>query len=177
VTVVRLGSSSTVIETMKQVTSTFVISVLLAGCSFAFVSGPPDHHEQLPYVSCTESRLAPILDSLFTALNVANSIFAISASDSTWHDTFCDQGDSGCSPALGQTAAIPIYIGLAAIGAAGVYYGFSRTHECRVAKEEQMARAAGQSNQPAQPAPLPGWPPPAPDAAPYVPPTLPPATK
>jgi hypothetical protein len=160
---------------MKQVISVFV-SVLLAGCSFAFVSGPPDHHEQLPYVSCTESRLAPILDSLFTALNVANSIFAISASDSTWHDTFCDSGDSGCSPALGQTAAIPIYIGLAAIGAAGVYYGFSRTHECRVAKEEQMARAA-QPTQPVEPAPLPGWPPPAlgaPNSAPTPAPSVPP---
>jgi putative VirB-like lipoprotein len=172
VTVVRLGSFSTVNANMKQVISAFVIAVLLAGCSFALVSGPPDHHEQLPYVSCTESRLAPILDSIFTALQVANSIFAIAASDSTWHDTFCDKNDSSCSPALGQTTAIPIYIGLAAVGAAGMYYGFSRTGECRAAREEQMARAAQQSN---QPAPLPGWPPPpAPGAtapaAPYVPP-------
>ena len=45
---------------------------LLSGCSFVFVSGPPAHHEQLPYVSCTESRVAPVLDTIF-ARNAAAS--------------------------------------------------------------------------------------------------------
>ena len=178
------------------------MSLWLTGCSFLFVSGPPEHHEQLPYFSCTESRLVPALDTVWTALQTLNFIVTTARSDTDWHDNFCDKGDTTCSPPFGRTTAIPLYIGLAALGAAGMYYGFSRTGECREAKAEWAQRAQGQPgvmpppgtwppppapgapgtpppapppNPPPAPNP-PGAPPPAPPPAPYVPPAPVPAT-
>jgi hypothetical protein len=55
----------------------WVMVASLSGCSFAFVSGPPPRHEELPAFDCTESRVAPVLDTLFTVLQVAN--FAVAA--------------------------------------------------------------------------------------------------
>ena len=61
---------------------------LLSGCSFVFVSGPPPQHEQLPYFSCSESRVFPILDTIFAVLEGANFIFAASVSDERWADNY-----------------------------------------------------------------------------------------
>jgi hypothetical protein len=66
----------------------WVLIASLSGCSFAFVNGPPPHHEQIPAFDCTESRVAPVLDTLFTALEVANFAVAADSTDQQWSDTF-----------------------------------------------------------------------------------------
>jgi len=130
-----------------------VIGVLLGGCSFAFVNGPPPQHQQLPYFDCTSSRVAPVLDTIFTALQVLNVGLAVSDNDAEWEDRF-----GGDAP-IARKPSIALYAGLAALGAAGAYYGFTKTGECRDAKLQLMMRA-GQQQQPGT------WPPPAAAPAP-----------
>src|SRR4029079_18328000 len=91
--------------------------------------------EQLPYFSCSESRVAPILDTIFAVLQGANFIFAASVSDERWAENY--NGD----PPIARSTAIRLYAVGALLGAGGAYYGFSRTAACRDAKEQAMLRA------------------------------------
>jgi hypothetical protein len=140
---------------MRRLVAVILVAQLLGGCSFVLVSGPPSNHQQLPVVDCTTSRLGPILDTVWTILQTINFSVAASRSEQEWNDSF--DGD----PPLSHSTAIPVYAGLALLGGAGMYYGFSRTGACRAAKNEAMMRGMG------GPQPGPGtWPPPAAPAAP-----------
>jgi hypothetical protein len=117
-------------------------SLVLGGCSFVFVKGPPANHEQLPAVTCTESWIVPGLDTAFTAIQVISLAYAASASE--WNENF-----------LSRTGSIVLYAGLAALGGAGMYYGFTRTKRCRAAKAQSRMRGGDQGSWPAprQPSP------------------------
>jgi len=114
----------------------------------------------MPAFDCTESRLGPVLDTVWTVLQTGNLILATAKSDQGWSDTF------NGNPPFSRSTAIPLYAVLAALGGAGMYFGFSRTGACREAKAETMSR----SMQPITPATQGTWPPPA-APAPAAPPT------
>jgi len=151
--------------------------VWLSGCSFAFVSGPPPHHEELPAFDCTESRVAPVLDTVFAALQVANLAVAASSTDQQWSDTF------NGNPPINRGTAVPLYIALAAVGSFSAYYGYSKTGDCRQALEAARNRAQGtvgpqapwQLPPPTGPGVPPGTAVPPPVAPPPPPPAAPPA--
>lgn len=119
---------------MRRIVAVAVMTQAL-GCSFALVSGPPANHQQLPYFECTTSKVGPVLDTVWTSLQALNLLVAASASDQEWDENF--DGD----PPFGRSTAIPLYLGLAALGGAGMYYGFTRTSACKGAKQEQIAAA------------------------------------
>lgn len=134
---------------------TVVLCFALSGCSFVLVSGPPANHAQLPAFDCTTSKVGPILDTIWTVLQTLNLAVALKDSDQEWHDMYTN--DPTMDPPIKRSTAIPLYIGLAGLGAAGMYYGFSRTGECREAKAE----LAGRTQQPNGGGMQPGtWPPP-----------------
>jgi hypothetical protein len=164
----------------------WVMAAWLSGCSFAFVSGPPPHHEELPAFDCTESRVAPVLDTLFAVLEGANLVLAAASTDQQWSDNF------NGNPPIERGTAIPLYIALAALGTGSAYYGYARTSACREALEAARNRARGtgvgpqapwQPPPPAAPGAPPGPsvpppvlpPPPPPAATPPPPPAAPPA--
>jgi hypothetical protein len=143
---------------MRRLVAAFLSAQLLGGCSFALVSGPPANHRELPVVDCTTSRVGPVLDTIWTALETLNFALAVSKSEQEWNDSY--NGD----PPISHGVAVPLYAALAALGGAGMYYGYTRTAACRSAKAELMIRASG-GQQPGPgawpPAPGPGtWPPP-----------------
>jgi hypothetical protein len=139
-----------------------LVLALLSGCSFVFVSGPPPQHEQLPYFSCTESRVAPVLDTIFAVLQGANLILAASVDDEQWAENY--NGD----PPISRTSSIPLYAVATLLGVGGAYYGYTRTAACRDAKAQAMGRSNRNFGQPQT------WPPPGPYApgpqGPYAPP-------
>lgn len=151
---------------MRRLIATGMSFVLVSGCSFALVSGPPANHQQLPAFECTTSRTGPVLDTIWTALQVLNLGLAVSKDDQGWSDTF-----SG-NPPFERTTGIGVYSVFAALGAAGMWFGYTRTSACRSAKTELAIRASQQ--------PMPGaggaepWPPLQPTpATPGAPPTPP----
>lgn len=94
-----------------------------SGCSFTFVDGPPRHAPA--YVSaprevpCTESRLAPILDTTAAALEGLRAAVALASSKQAYERVGLDRSwEAG----LG--------IGFAALFASSAVYGFVMTHEC-----------------------------------------------
>jgi hypothetical protein len=164
----------------------WLLAVCSSGYSFALVNGPPPHHEQLPVFDCTESRIVPVLDTVFTVLQVANLGLAAASTDQQWSDMF--KGN----PPFNRGTVIPVYAAAIALGTVSAYYGFSRTGDCRDALEALRNRARGTvgPQAPSLPAPpagpgvpsgaavpppvvLPPSAPPPPPAAP-PPPTVPP---
>jgi hypothetical protein len=136
----------------------WVLATCLSGCSFAFVNGPPPHHEQLPAFDCTESRVAPVLDTLFAVLQVANFALAAGSTDQQWSDDFNGK------PPFNRGPAVPLYAALAAVGTVSAYYGYSKTGDCREALEaaRNRARTHGGTNV----GPQAPWPPPPPGVPP-----------
>ncbi|HEY5934802.1 MAG TPA: hypothetical protein VIU61_09210 [Kofleriaceae bacterium] len=138
---------------MKQIALGLVVTQLCSACSFVFVKGPPPNHAQLTYFDCTSSRTVPILDAVWTGLQALNLLLAASTDSAEFEDKY----------GLDRTVAMSLYGGLGALGAAGLYYGWTRTGQCRSAKQEWMLRAGGGDGM----APAPGtWPPPAPGPGP-----------
>jgi hypothetical protein len=132
---------------------TAVLLVMLSGCSFVLVSGPPDNHQQLPAFDCTTSRLGPGLDTVWSILQVLNFATAAASTDDDWNDNF------GGDPPFSRSTAMPVYGVLAGLGIAGMYYGFSRTGECRSAKAALANRTRGGGGYGQQPG-VGTWPPP-----------------
>jgi hypothetical protein len=150
-------------DKLRAVVVVFAIVVGGSGCSFAFVSGPPANHAQLPYFDCSTSRVAPALDTVLTVIQAIRIAYDLSLTQAEY--------DAKDLP-IARNADIAIGVGLGVLGAAGMWYGFSKTAECRAAKEQMMMRSVN----PAMPPPM--MPPPSgqlPPPAPMPPAPLPPA--
>ena len=133
---------------------TVVLLVAMSGCSFELVSGPPANHAQLPAFDCTTSRLGPGLDTVWTLLQVANFALRASQSDTEYAEPYAPN-----DPPISRQTTMVINGVLAGLGAAGMYYGFSKTGECRSAKAALAARTQGGGGYPNQPG-VGTWPPP-----------------
>ncbi len=120
-----------------------------AGCSFIFVEGPPDRHEQMPYFACSTSKAPPVLDT------VAGGLYAASAAIPSNKTT--------------ETARIGAAV-LAAGLAASAIYGFTQVGQCDEAYAALAARMYVPN--PAPPPSQPVLPPPVPASFPS-PPALP----
>lgn len=143
---------------MRRLIAVGMSFVMVSGCSFALVSGPPANHRQLPAFECTTSRVGPVLDTVWTGLQVLNLALALASDEQGWDDTF-----SG-NPPFSRGVGIGLYSAFAALGGAGMWFGYTRTGACRAAKQDLAVRSAQQP------------PPVLPTAPPTVPPTTPPPT-
>ncbi len=117
------------------------------GCSFVFVDGPPRRHAEMPYFACSESRVVPILDTVFTAVQALNLLGAASMSDARWNDTYDGE------PPFSRGAAVAVYAAFAVLGTGGMYYGYNAVSECRRARDDLHFRLYGplQPNAPPPP--------------------------
>jgi hypothetical protein len=146
------------------------VACLATGCSFAFTSSPPANHRQLPYFECSSSRVAPILDVLWTTLQVLNLTTLASKTDAEFNAQF-ETNPGQNDPPFQRKTGMAVNAAFGALGAAGAYYGFTKVRECRAAKNELMLRMGSGGQQPG-----PGtWPPPTPAPAPAPAPAPPPA--
>ena len=103
-----------------------LLPLSLSACGFIFSHGPPEGHENMDYISCTESNAGPIVDIVWGALNVLGALTV--ASDPSSYD----------SP--DQTVAIGLSWGVVSGTAAAV--GFNKSRRCRAAKQQLAARQA-----------------------------------
>lgn len=144
------------------------MALLFAGCSLGFVAGPPPEHAALPSFSCTDSRVAPVLDTVLGGLAGLAVVSAAGSTDAMWEMNNNQLGS--------RTDAIVMFAPLLALEAASAYYGYTRVHACSEARQQALARV-----QTRIPGMQPIWPPaamtpvPAAPAAPAPPPASPPA--
>jgi hypothetical protein len=114
-----------------------------AGCSFLFVDGPPEKHRKMPYFECTSGRGWPIVDGVIGA-SVGIGVAA----------------QMGSADNQGRSEAV-IGAAEAALFLASTVYGFTKSAECREAKEALMLRLQKTAPEEAAPdpwAPRPGSP-------------------
>jgi hypothetical protein len=108
---------------------------MVSACSFAAVSGPstvtPDGRGE---VDCTTSRVAPIVDTILTLVQVVDITFTARESRSTWDSHFCASDDPSCSAPVPRGGAIAIYSVLGLASAASAVYGFMLTAQCHELK-------------------------------------------
>lgn len=95
---------------------------LTCGCSFVFVSGPPEHPEKVPpnqHIDCTSGKAAPIVDTVIAGYQVFRTGYALAQKDS----------DYARFP-ISRPADIGIGIALSVLFIASAGYGFATTDEC-----------------------------------------------
>ncbi len=107
------------------------IAASLSACSFPLVHGPKAGGSP---TDCTDGRLVPILDTVFAGVMAIAAVGIAVQSDSEWQQSQCDSSDPMCTPAISQGEGALILAPLAILGAAGAYYGWTRTQACRDAK-------------------------------------------
>jgi len=103
------------------------LAVVPAGCSLAFVNGPPPNHQKLAYFDCSSSRALPTLDLLVAGAAAVDAIPGVAG------------GASGLSS---SRANLAVFGTEAALFAASAIYGYSKTAECREAQSDMLKRAA-----------------------------------
>jgi len=97
---------------------------VFGACGLLFTHAPPVGYEKLTHFTCTESTTMPVLDAVFSALNLIGAV-AIAGNP--------DQYDNP-----GQATASGIIWGAISAVSAGV--GFNRVHKCVVAKAQMAER-------------------------------------
>ena len=118
--------------------SIVVALLLLGGCSFVFVSGPPAH--PTAPVSCTESRAWPFVDAGIAVAAIAGGIAGLAAHNN------CSPSQTDCLPSdigagIAQDAGAALLLG-GLVYAVSFAHGWSDTSACRRAlSSSQIARA------------------------------------
>jgi hypothetical protein len=88
-----------------------------AGCSWIFVQPlPPEHGYD--YQPCTSSRVAPVIDTIFTITNVASALYVGT------RDNVTNKG-----------TAVTFGLSVATLWGLSAGYGYSHTAECEAAHE------------------------------------------
>jgi len=145
-------------------------ALLFTGCSLGFVAGPPPDHAALPAFTCSDSKVAPVLDTVLGSLVGLAFLGAAESTDAMW------QMQNGRLSS--RTNDMAVFGAFAALEAASAYYGYTRVHACTEARQQALARVqtrllgmqpiwppAAMTPAPAPPATRPA-PPPDPGAAP-----------
>ena len=138
-----------------------ILALMLAGCSLGFVAGPPAEHPRVTSFTCSDSIVAPVIDSVLGGSFGLIVVSAVGMTDEKWAETNTD---------LTRTEAIAVYAPVAALAAISAYYGYRTVRTCRQAREQAAARV----EQRMQALP-PSWPPSAAPAPAPAPPPAPPA--
>ncbi len=121
--------------TFRRLSPLLLALTSLAGCSFAFVHGPPPNHEKLSYFDCSSSNILPVLDALYAGVAVADTVAA------------SVRAESPSSPASAKAEAAAFAAEAALVGASAIY-GFTKTSECRKAQGLLLNRAAAGADMP-----------------------------
>ncbi len=121
-----MGEPSRLLDTRLASAIACTAALASAGCSLIFVSRAPSDAEALPAtqeLDCTTSDAAPIVDSILTGLEVARTVYAFAAKDSTYQKFPISRG-----------ADIGFGVGFTALFAGSAIYGYSSTARCATAK-------------------------------------------
>ena len=59
---------------MPLVVALAAVCPVSAGCSFIFMKAAPPNHAQLPYVECTSSRAAPVIDTIVAVIYAGTAV-------------------------------------------------------------------------------------------------------
>jgi hypothetical protein len=120
---------------------------LTPACSWVLVQSMPEDYENREYVDCTTNTTAPVVDTVFTLINLASTAYL------ERQDNVPNKG-----------AALGVGVLAAAVWGASAVYGYVETAECASYRRDRQQRDGH-------------WSPSRPQFYPQPPPVLPPPTK
>jgi len=124
-------------------------SLVCSGCSYALMRPTPANHEQLEWVDCTSSRVAPVADGVGVVQGVGLAL-AIQVIDA-YGVLGEGDGEVGAEGRVMQVASL----GAAAVYLASAIHGFGSAEECQRAKElsnlRQLEQAKAEEREPVVP--------------------------
>jgi hypothetical protein len=100
-------------------------------CGFILTQGPPQGHQSMSYFTCTESNAGPILDVVWSGLNLLGAIAIASDPTAYYNSEVAIAGGLLWSFVSGTSAGT----------------GFNKTRQCRAA-QQQLAQRVGQVGAP-----------------------------
>jgi len=111
----------------KLVCAALIVGLVavLPGCSFLFTTAPKSAPSPAESTSeyesskCTTSKAAPVVDSVITGLEVARTVYALTADESAYDNA-----------PIGRGADVALGLGFMALFGASAIYGFYVTGEC-----------------------------------------------
>ena len=115
---------------LLRITLLCVFFLMPTACGYLFVNGPPPNHERLNFFTCTQSRVMPGIDALWTA----GSALVIVGVLSGWETNV--QREQG----VGKGAVVAIYGSWGAATALTAASGFKKVNQCRTATALLMER-------------------------------------
>lgn len=122
-------------RSLVRITLLCVLPLTSMACGYIFVNGPPPNHERLNFFSCTQSRLAPGVDALWTGAVALVIVSVLASSDAEVESNF-GFGKGGVVLVYGPWG---IATGLSAAS------GFKKVGQCRDATallQERLTRSA-----------------------------------
>jgi len=124
-----------------RVTLPALLVFATTGCSFAFVKGPPQGHEQMAEFTCTEDRTIPYVDAIGAGLFVvAGALLLVAAEEEEEPETgFASVGPG--SEDFSRWGAVSL--GVSVPVGVSAFVGNRRVNECRVAKRALQERLGG----------------------------------
>ena len=102
------------------------LAVSFAGCSFVFSKGPPDDYKEVSHFDCS-GYTAPVLDTIWAALNGLGALNAAGASGREWKQQ---------NQSYDQSTVVGVGLMWLAISGASAIYGYHNASACEDAKEE-----------------------------------------
>lgn len=96
---------------------------LPGGCSWVLVQSMPDDYENREFVDCTTNTTAPVVDTIFTLINVGSTVYL------GRHDNVPNKG-----------AALGVGVLAAAVWGASAVYGYVETAECAAYRRDRQQR-------------------------------------
>jgi len=104
-----------------------VLTHVFSGCSYLFVTAPPDNHERLNYFDCTQGNGLPVIDTVLGGIYALASVGELSG-----------RGASQSTSQTFESVGAPLV--LAGLFAASAVSGFGKTSDCRMARTKLMVR-------------------------------------
>ena len=115
---------------LLRITLLCVFFFMPTACGYLFVTGPPPNHERLNFFLCTQSRVMPGIDALWTVGSAGVVISVLSG----W-ETNVQREQS-----VGKGTAVAVYGAWGAATALTAASGFKKVNQCRTATALLMER-------------------------------------
>ena len=118
-------------RSLVRITLLCVLPLTSTACAWILVNGPPPNHERLNFFTCSQSRVTPGLDLVWSGFMVLGAVAVLAASDAEVERDF-GYGNKGL--AIGTYAGWGVLTGLSAAS------GFKKVGQCRDATALLMER-------------------------------------
>ena len=121
---------------LARITFLFVLSLTSSACSWVFVNAPPTNHADLDFFTCTQSKLAPVLDVGWAGFSALGVTFGLLTSDEELQRDYD----------ISKAQLIGFYAPFVVLNSLSARSGFKKVSACKDATASLAARLNSSSS-------------------------------